>query len=524
MRRCVSPFVVCALDSNLCEAMIKGARILIVLLFTAATTSLGYRKHLKIDGVHAEISSIGANGSDCDASSCNSFDGHSLCSCHQFLPEAVGTLEIRAQTLLYNVLQAMRYLTDYEPTATTLQKLWIPTRIGNAKMFSASIGDLQFLQGAFEALPLLGDLATADIDTIPSSDFHVPAGAFPIMVEIWDEGTLSNEFVGEVGAPIVEGRHEYSLSLHANPSRSSKTATMASNGQTLGSVQFITEVTRTAAPGGCTNEFGSCTQLSLKVICLSAKNLANVDTFSLTDPYCKVRVKQDIDHASTKDKTPAIGNDLNPTFTKDNVFSHEFEVPVWSEVAAGETSVSAGGSLWTFEKLSIIEQFHANLNFLIKTSVLDGKECDQIEDKTAKQEKVCSLLDELHTEGGATKVAQTLARDSDDENIQACMQHVETAMNDSEIPADMDGSVSSDLTTSSLADLGDAAGSHWRHRGYHWRHRGYRPRPHRPVIYHGGRRGHVHVYHGGGLYGSRRAHGIFTGAVFIVIFILLIFV
>ena len=64
--------------------------------------------------------------------------------------------------------------------------------------------------------------------------------------------------------------------------------------------------------------------------CKSASNLVNTDTLSLTDPYCKVRVKLDEDHPSTKDKTDYVSDTLNPAWGDGVSFTHRWEVELVS--------------------------------------------------------------------------------------------------------------------------------------------------------------------------------------------------
>jgi len=332
---------------------------------------------------------------DCTAQSCNTFE-EGPCSCLDVLEDdGKGELAMRAESILYTMAQSMRYITDYETTKGTLQNLWLPTKVKNARLMSTTFKDLEFIAGALGSVPKVSSLVNTPVKDLASLQFTVPAGAWPIMVEIWDQDVASGEFIGEVGVPLAFGHNSYTLPLRPDSARSAETAEMAERSATaLGEVSFDTVVEYDLpAREPCSNDDEEeCVTVSLTVTCKRATNLPNLDRgpAGLTDPYCKVRVKEDIEKASSKDKTPSLPETLNPVWTDGNVFSYSWEARlIKADDENGEDFP------WTLDHMSLFEQFYGNANYLAKLQVLDGEECDMIESKTTAQTKICDALQQF---------------------------------------------------------------------------------------------------------------------------------
>jgi len=258
---------------------------------------------------------------------------------------------------------------------------------------------------------------------------ELPAGVMPIMVEIWDQDVTSGEFVGEVGAPLKVGRHSYELPLQSNPSRSTKTHGMASKGS-LGSVAFDTVVSieRKDPPVACAaNPSKICADVVATVTCKSASNLVNTDTLSLTDPYCKVRVKLDEDHPSTKDKTDYVSDTLNPAWGDGVSFTHRWEVELVSpqlEDDEEEPPVAEFVPL-TWDRMTSVEQMVSNMRFFIQAKFLDGKKCKDVDaSSSSTAQKVCKYLADAE-DGVDGTVVHEVAKDTEDEELKASLAKVE---------------------------------------------------------------------------------------------------
>lgn len=302
-----------------------------------------------------------AGGEDCSATTCTTFRESASCSCAPFVKvtEDSATLERRAKAVIVDLLQTQRYLSDYlTADSSAILKFWRGRRLGGSK------GTLEFLEGALKHLPNV----TALVETIPvgrlsPEAFPLPAGALPIMIEVWHDtrSMFGNEFLGEAGLPLANATT--ALRLTDNPNRGSRPA--------QGSVSVSVKVSRSDSPFNCSQEsFGlRCQRIDLRVRCLAAAGLA-----SGVNPYCKVRVKEQGLGRSHKAKTETVYGTSSPTFEASEA-SYSWEVPLIKGFA-GDGSPPEGGLVpWTLDELTIGEQTYLNVYYLAKHVFMDEKKC-----------------------------------------------------------------------------------------------------------------------------------------------------
>jgi len=318
---------------------------------------------------------------------------------------------------------------------------------------------------------------------------------------------------------------------------------MAGAGKQLGNVSFSTDfAVDTAHRKNCTYDASrTCAKASLNVTCNHATDLVDLDGYTqgVTDPYCKVRVKKDERHPSSKDATPAMDDNLNPTWNEANTFSYVWEVelapPQVEETDEDETNDGFFAWLWgsketkeadvpepvtwTLDQMTVMEQFISNTRFLIKETALGGKECSEIAEKSATQQEVCELLAILDEFKVTDKV----------------VNQIKEKMPDSDIAGVLDGvPVTNEAGDSLLQKEGeDSSSSPPRRVVHHHHYRRNRPhRPRRAVHHHHYSPRPVRQYHYGYYSGNRRRvvvhqqcrgpHCKWVALTFILFFILLI--
>jgi len=319
----------------------------------------------------------------CDVNTCVTFeDEASECSCQPFVADPI--LLERAEKTLYEIVQASRYLTDQQAESPGFIRSLYPVRMfttmQRASLLSSTMKDFEFLQSAMDVLEGVDDLADESASNLVTGDFKAPAGAFPIMVEVWDSDVTRSQFIGEVGVGLSLGEQSYTLPLRPNKNCGTKSLKKAEKGS-IGTVTFTTKVEMGAKKLCNPGKTEECAPISVTVSCDKASGLPSMDQFSKSDPYCKVRLKSSDIQPSAHFKTRAIDNTVNPDWTSmEHSFTASFMVLV------------DGDKPWSIDSMSLTGQFMANTRLMAKMLVLGGKECPDIESKSKRQQQVCDLL------------------------------------------------------------------------------------------------------------------------------------
>ncbi|CAE7466434.1 unnamed protein product [Symbiodinium natans] len=318
----------------------------------------------------------------CNANTCSTFEESTTqCSCRPFLEDPI--LLKRAESVLYETVQASRYLTDQQAESPGLIQSLYPVKaykkMRHASILSSTMKEFEFLQSSMNELDSVDDLAGEAVNNLTGS-FKPPAGAFPLMVEVWDSDVTTSEFIGEVGVSLSLGEKSYSLPLRPNKNRGTKSLKKAEKGS-IGTVAFTTKV-EMGVPEACNpGQEELCASLTVTVSCDRAHDVAAMDRFSASDPYCLVRMKSTDTQPSSKFRTKSISDTLNPDWT-DMEHSHTFSFLVLVD----------DGVPWSIDSISLTDQFMANTRLMAKLLVLNGQECPDIASKSKKQRLVCDLL------------------------------------------------------------------------------------------------------------------------------------
>jgi len=363
---------------------------------------------------HEDMSSDG-----CDATTCSSFED-GACSCKPFIRDEA--LHSRFKIMLFDVIQRVRRVVDrLSPGSGKIDKLWWGGKLGDAQK------DLALLQQGFENLPELRTLASKPVQKLQQSD--LPAGAWPVMVEIWAEKpglmTTKHVFIGETGAPLVEGDNTYTHQLRSNAHQTG--SINLEDGGFFGkgpSVKFSTSVSK-SAPYACdSGDDMRCVKLDVKVTCLEAVNLPNTgtskelknDAFDLTDSYCKVRVQTETAQQSLKLKTTVTKNKLNPAYQSNTFEIPSFEqplihpVPTNTEPDRGELTAQEF-TRFSLDEMTLAEQLTSHI-FYLASQVFLTKDCSK-----AKAPAICKLVqgfENLRVDADALK---QLAQGQKDETV-----------------------------------------------------------------------------------------------------------
>ena len=157
------------------------------------------------------MAEAGVEEQACDVNTCVTFDDSiEDCSCKPFVTDPI--LVKRAEGTLYEIVQASRYLTDKQAESPGFIRSLYPVRVfrqmKHASLLSSTMKDFEFLQSAMNELDTVDDLADESVNNF-TGDFKPPAGAFPIMVEVWDSDMATSEFIGEVGVGLSLGENSY---------------------------------------------------------------------------------------------------------------------------------------------------------------------------------------------------------------------------------------------------------------------------------------------------------------------------
>ena len=326
---------------------------------------------------------VGAEEKACDVNTCVTFDEDATkgCSCMPFLADP--TLVQRAERTFYEIVQASRYLTDHQAESAGFIRSLYPVRkfrqMKHASLMSASMKEFEFLQNAMDVLEGVEDLADESASNLTGT-FKAPAGAFPIMVEVWDSDVTRSQFIGEVGVGLSLGERSHTLPLSPNKNCGTKSLKMAEK-ESIGTVTFTTKVEMGPKENCNPGKAEECAEVTVTVSCEKAAGLPSMDQFSKSDPYCKVRIKSSDTGPSTSFKTKAIDNTADPDWTSlEHSFSTSFPVLV------------DDGKPWSIDSMSLTGQFMANMRLMAKMLALGGKECPDIESPSTRQKQVCDLL------------------------------------------------------------------------------------------------------------------------------------
>lgn len=283
----------------------------------------------------------------CAPDTCSWFGSDAECRCTELGDSAL--LE-HAKRLMFRTAQSLRYLSDQMSEGREAL-----SSSANAQIFKVVEEDLAFLDAAVIHLPKAARIMwTPVLDLHTAAKKPVPAGALAVVVEVWDADVLSSEFVGEAGAPLIQGSMSYTLPLMPNQARGGD----ATSG--LGSVTFDVEASFTTVP--CESDASAiCVDVQAAVTCRSARGLPDVDStpFAGTvDPFCVVRIKGLAEDPSASFETDHVDDAEDPSWTSGNAFVHSWRAQ------AKPTSGGGAARPKSFERLKLVEQIESHLALL----------------------------------------------------------------------------------------------------------------------------------------------------------------